>query len=121
MSVWHLLAVPLLIGLNAFFVSAEYALVAIRPAQVERMRAAGRRRTVAAVELLKANPADAIGAIQVCITMTNLLIGWIGEPAMSALLLKLLGPLGHVLPERVFTIFSVGLSFVVVTLLTVVF
>jgi putative hemolysin len=121
MSGWQLLSVPFLIGLNAFFVAAEYALVAIRPAQVERLRAAGNRRTAAAVTTLKANPADAIGAIQVCITMTNLLIGWIGEPAMSALLLKVLGPLGRVMPASVFTVLSVGLSFVIVTLLTVVF
>ena len=121
MNLWQLLAVPFLIGLNAFFVAGEYALVAIRPAQLERMRVAGRRRTVAAVTLLKANPADAIGAIQVCITLTNLLIGWIGEPAMSSVLVRLLGPLSRVMPDRAFTVLSVGLSFIVVTLLTVVF
>ena len=36
---------------------------------------------------------QAVGAIQVCITMTNLMLGWIGEPAMSEVLHIVLGPL----------------------------
>src|SRR5687767_5999366 len=89
---WSLLAVPLLIALNAFFVVSEYAVVAMRPAQVAALHARGRTRSAAAMTALQRNPAAAIGAIQVCITMTNLLLGWIGEPAMSALLQILFGP-----------------------------
>jgi CBS domain containing-hemolysin-like protein len=118
---WALAAVPLLIALNAFFVAAEYALVAIRSPQIEAMRAAGRRRSAAAMARLKADPAGAIGAIQVCITMTNLLLGWVGEPAMTELLGMLFAPLAEFVPHRVFRTLSFGLSFVIVTLLTVVF
>jgi CBS domain containing-hemolysin-like protein len=53
--------------------------------------------------------------------MTNLLLGWIGEPAMSKLLVILLGPLGRVMPAGAFVVLSTALSFLVVTLLTVVF
>lgn len=113
-------AVPILILLNAFFVSAEYAVVSIRPAQVAALRNSGRLRTANAIERLKADPASAIGAIQVCITMTNLMLGWIGEPAMSALLVKAMGPLASYLHPAVFQTISVGLSFIIVTLLTVV-
>ena len=112
---------PLLILANAFFVAAEYAVVALRGSQISAIRAKGRRRTADALDALKADPAGSIGAIQVCITMTNLLLGWIGEPAMSALLMNILGPLGQYVPAGVFTVVSVGLSFVAVTLLTVVF
>jgi CBS domain containing-hemolysin-like protein len=90
-----------LIGMNAFFVAAEYAVVALRPAQIDTLRAGGWRRTAAAVEALKARPADAIGTIQVCITMTNLMLGGIGEPAMSALLLAAFRPLEHLSPAVV--------------------
>jgi CBS domain containing-hemolysin-like protein len=113
--------VPVLIVANAFFVGAEYAVVAIRGAQIEALRAAGRRRTAAAIEALKERPAASIGAIQVCITMTNLLLGWIGEPAMTALLEMILGPLTRVVPHGVFVFASTFLSFLLVTLLTVVF
>ncbi|MDB5297029.1 MAG: hypothetical protein JWO31_3012 [Phycisphaerales bacterium] len=114
-----LAAVPALIGMNAFFVAAEYAVVALRPTQIDALRSAGWRRTAAAVESLKARPADAIGTIQVCITMTNLLLGWIGEPAMSAVLTAAFEPIRHWSPAVVGAASTV-LSFVVVTLLTVV-
>src|SRR5690349_2142709 len=71
---WSLAAVPFLIAMNAFFVAAEYAVVAVRPAQVESMRRRGKRGTADAIARLKADPAGTIGAIQVCITMTNLLL-----------------------------------------------
>jgi CBS domain containing-hemolysin-like protein len=112
--------VPLLIALNAFFVVAEYALVAIRPAQLESLRSRGSRRTVGAIEQLKSAPGAAIGAIQVGITMSNLLLGWIGEPAMTALLMLAFAPLIALAPGTM-TVVSTALSFIVVTLLTVVF
>ena len=113
--------VPLLIALNAFFVAAEYALVAIRSPQIEAMRRRGRRRAARAMTRLKADPASAIGAIQVCITMTNLMLGWIGEPAMGYVLRGLFRPAMKFMPQTVFDVGSLTLSFVVVTLLTVVF
>jgi CBS domain containing-hemolysin-like protein len=118
---WALAAVPLLIGLNAFFVAAEYALVAIRSPQIEALARTGRRRAARAMAGLKADPASAIGAIQVCITMTNLLLGWVGEPAMTQLLSLLFAPLAKFVPAGLFRGVSFGLSFVIVTLLTVVF
>ena len=110
-----LAAVPVLIGMNAFFVAAEYAVVALRPAQIDALRADGWRKSAAAVEALKARPADAIGTIQVCITMTNLMLGWIGEPAMSALLRAAFRPLETWPPPVAATVPTI-LSFVVATL-----
>jgi putative hemolysin len=113
--------VPFLIALNAFFVAGEYALVAMRDTQLDALRRKGHARTAAAMAALKANPADALGAIQVCITITNLMLGSVGEPAMSAVLRMALGPLARVLPAAAFAGLSTALSFLVVTLLTVVF
>jgi CBS domain containing-hemolysin-like protein len=116
----HLLSVPLLIGLNAFFVAAEYAVVATRSVQLAAMKRNRWLRAARAMERLRADMPSAIGAIQVCITMTNLLLGWLGEPAMSRVLHAALSPLGVVLPGRISTIIATGLSFLIVTLLTVV-
>jgi CBS domain containing-hemolysin-like protein len=77
------LLVPLLILLNAFFVAAEYAVVAARPAVLEQMRRRRRGAAATALASLTRNPASAIGTIQICITKTNLLIGWVAEPVMS--------------------------------------
>jgi CBS domain containing-hemolysin-like protein len=115
---WSLLAVPFLIALNAFFVAAEYALVATGPIQIDQLRRRNRHRAAAA-ESLSAQPASAIGTIQVCITMTNLLLGWIGEPAISAVLETALGPLIARHPI-IFKAIGVFLSFLIITLLTVV-
>ncbi len=120
-SLWSLPVVPLLIALNAFFVAAEYAVVAAREAHIQRLRDSGRKRASAALARLKAEPADAIGAIQVCITLTNLMLGYFGEPAMTALLINFVGPLANVVPDAVFRGGSLVLSFLVVTHLTVVF
>jgi putative hemolysin len=117
---WSLSAVPFLICMNAFFVSGEYAVVAAKPQHIASMRSRGWRRTADAIEAFKAAPGSAIGTIQVCITMTNLLLGWIGEPAMSAVLAMALGPLIELHPGF-FGGVSLALSFIVVTLLTVVF
>ncbi len=110
---WSLLLVPVLIALNAFFVVSEYAVVALRPAQMVSLDAKGRKRSAAAMAALQSDPASAIGAIQVCITMTNLLLGWLGEPAMSSALYRIMPGLPHSI--------SLILSFIVVTFLTVVF
>lgn len=117
---WSLSAVPFLIGLNAFFVAGEYAVVAAKPQHTAALRTRGWRRTANAIDAFKAAPGSAIGTIQVCITMTNLLLGWIGEPAMSAVLGMAFGPLIELYP-RTFGGVSLTLSFIIVTLLTVVF
>jgi len=116
---WSLAVAALLILCNAFFVAAEYAVVAARAATIESMRVRRRVRAADAIERLQSRPASAIGTIQICITMTNLMLGWIGEPAMSALLHRLFGPLLTLWP-RVMTTVATVLSFLLVTLLTVV-
>src|SRR4051812_41366870 len=91
--------VPVLIFLNALFVAAEYALVAIRPTQIEALRAKGASpRAVAALARLKDDPASTLAAIQVGITMLNLLLGWVGEPAVSTLIDWACHPLVAALP-----------------------
>jgi CBS domain containing-hemolysin-like protein len=116
-----LIFVPILILANAFFVAAEYAVVAIRPVQLESMRQAGQRRAADAMATLKARTADAIATIQVCITATNLLLGWLGEPAMTWLLRRILGGVLEALPDAAVRPTSTVISFLCVTLLTVVF
>jgi CBS domain containing-hemolysin-like protein len=117
---WALAAVPILIACNAFFVAAEYAVVAARAATIDSMRRHGRLRSAAAIEQLQSRPASAIGTIQICITMTNLLLGWIGEPAMSAILYLLFASVIVLLPPALVTWVATILSFLIVTLLTVV-
>jgi CBS domain containing-hemolysin-like protein len=117
---WELACVPILIAFNAFFVAAEYALVATRTAQVEVLRRQGYRGAAASLGAMKDRMSSAIGATQVGITLVSLLLGWVGEPAMSSGLEHLLLPLGVLLPQRVWHVIATAVGFLVVTILTVV-
>lgn len=116
----QLLLLPILIAANAFFVSGEYVTVAIRRPQISAMYDSGWRRTAGYLQRLRANIASTIGGIQVCITMTNLVLGWLGEPAMTAVIYRALTPMGWVLSPATTTAISIVLAFTLVTVATVI-
>ncbi len=111
--------VPLLIGLNAFFVAAEYAVVTIRPSRIEELLADGVKRA-RLLGRLKKDVGDVLAAIQICITATNLLIGAVAEPAISGLIAWALSPLGFVLPISIARPIGLAVGLIIVTFFTVV-
>jgi magnesium and cobalt exporter, CNNM family len=118
-SVLGLLAVPLLVLMNAFFVAAEFALVAVRRSRVDEMvnhRRAGAIAVRHTIEHLN----DAIAATQLGITLASLALGWVGEPVVARLLL----PVFSFLPESGSWIAAHGvataLAFVAITFLHVI-
>jgi CBS domain containing-hemolysin-like protein len=90
----QVLGVLFLVALNAFFVSAEFALVTVRWTRVEELVAEGRFGAVSVRQAIE-NVNDAIAACQVGITFASLALGWIGEPAIA----HMVEPLFHGLPE----------------------
>jgi CBS domain containing-hemolysin-like protein len=91
-----LIATGLLIGLNAFFVMCEYALVRSRRARLETMRDDGAKGAALALAQVE-EIGDYISTVQVGITFTSIAIGALGEPALADHVLKPLfhGPLRH--------------------------
>ena len=79
------LAIPALIALNAFFVAAEFALVAIRRTRVEEMIQQGVRRAKA-IEAAVGRLDRTIAATQLGITLASIALGVVGEPALAALM-----------------------------------
>src|SRR5919202_4084220 len=79
-----LLAVAVLILLNAFFVAAEFALVRSRRAHLETDAAEGKRGAATAAALMD-DLSRYLSAVQVAITLTSLGIGFLGEPAIGTL------------------------------------
>jgi CBS domain containing-hemolysin-like protein len=80
-----LFGVAVLVGMNGFFVAAEFALVRAREGRVEQMREEGRRG--AALVLQQIDRIDEyLSACQLGITMASLGIGFMGEPAIASLL-----------------------------------
>jgi putative hemolysin len=94
LDVVSLVAVFVLIGLNGFFVSAEFALVTVRWTRVDELVSRGRFGAKAVKEALE-HLDDAIAATQLGITFASLALGWIGEPALA----HLFGSLFRGLPE----------------------
>ena len=85
MIVLQLFAVLFLVGMNAFFAAAEFSLVAVRSSRVRQLVEAGDPRAKI-VELLLADVGRIVSAVQVGITIASLLLGYLGEVTLSAML-----------------------------------
>ena len=116
-SAGRLLAALFLVGLNGFFVASEFALVKIRSTAVEQMVAEGRPGAKTLQEAVNSLD-DYLAATQLGITVASLSLGWIGEPAVAALIEPVLAP---VLPAGTLHLVAVAIGFSVVTFLHVVF
>jgi len=90
---WKILAVLVLVGLNGFFVAAEFALVKVRATQLDPLIVRGQRRAKLARHLVEHLDAY-LSATQVGITLASLGLGWIGEPVFADLLQPVFGWLG---------------------------
>lgn len=106
-----LLAVLVLVLLNAFFVAAELALVRIRQTQLEPLAAKGDRRAKLARHVI--GHIDAyIGATQFGITIASMALGVAVEPVFRDLLDPLFGPL-NITSEDVRNSIAIGVGFFV--------
>jgi CBS domain containing-hemolysin-like protein len=106
-----LILTALLVGLNAFFVIAEYALVRSRRARLEVMRDQGAKGASLALEQLgKVN--EYISAVQIGVTMTSIGIGALGEPALADLLK---GAFGNTLSHGLAVAISVVVAFLLIS------
>ncbi len=88
MFVWNFLLILLLIALNAFFVSVEFASVASRKSRIELMADEG-NPAARTVKTWLENPAARdrmIAAAQLGITIVSLALGAVGENTFEALL-----------------------------------
>ncbi len=79
---WGLVLGLLLVAVNGFFVAAEFALVKVRPTQLEPIAAEGNRRARMARHMIRHLDAY-LSASQLGITLASLALGWIGEPAFA--------------------------------------
>ena len=83
----------LLIGANAFFVGAEFSLISARRDRLEALAEQGKARAVTVIRAGEQLPSMLAGA-QLGVTITSLLLGRIGESAVSGLLRTTLGLTG---------------------------
>src|SRR6478752_7080009 len=106
-----LLAVIVLIVLNAFFVAAEFALVRSRKAHLQTDVDEGKKGAATAVNMMD-DLSRYLSAAQVGITLTSLGLGFLGEPAIGSLLENLFG---DGVPHWVSTTVSITLAYLITT------
>ncbi len=112
-----LLLVLFFLLMNAFFVVAEFALVRVRRSQID-MAVAEKRRGAEAARDVTTHINAYLSACQLGITLASLAIGWLGEPAVSAVLEAPLLAWGF--PEAAVYPICVAVGFFIVTTLHVV-
>lgn len=116
-TIISILLVIFFLLMNAFFVVAEFALVRVRKSQLELAIEEEKPGAVAAKKIAE-NINAYLSACQLGITLASLAIGWLGEPAVSAVLEMPLLALG--LPEATIYPICVAVGFFIVTTLHVV-
>lgn len=109
-SYWfRLLVIILILLLAALFTLLEYSVVKVRPSELKELR---QTRKVKRAEHMVNNLNEYLSTAQVGVTMTSLVLGWIGDQFITDLLLKIhliprevLVPLAPVIGVLIFTFF----------------
>jgi len=87
---FHLFLIGLIIVANAFFSTAEFALVSARRTWLQQRASQGDSRAEAALKLI-GDLNSVVAGTQLGITMTSLGLGWVGEIALA----RLIAPIGE--------------------------
>jgi CBS domain containing-hemolysin-like protein len=116
-SVGRVIGALFLVALNGFFVASEFAFVRVRSTSVEQLAAESRPGSSALQDVMGSLD-DYLAATQLGITLASLGLGWIGEPAVAALIEP---ALGAVLPQGAVHLVAFAIAFSVITFLHVVF
>ncbi|QSG15192.1 hemolysin family protein [Halapricum desulfuricans] len=106
-----------LVVLNGFFVASEFAFVRVRATSVEQLVLDDRTGSAALQEVMEQLD-DYLAATQLGITIASLGLGWVGEPAVAALIEPVLG---EFLPAGIVHLVAFAIGFSIITFLHVVF
>jgi len=116
----RLLAVVGLVAANAFFVAAEFALVASRRTRIDAMVRRGDARARHVKQALQ-HLDKYISGTQLGITLASLGLGWIGEPALAGLIEGAFGGLPTPLDRIATHTVAATVAFGIITFLHIVF
>ena len=113
-SYWFkLIVIILILLLAALFTLLEYSVVKVRPSELKELK---QTRKVKRAEHMVGNLNEYLSTAQVGVTMTSLVLGWIGDQFITDLLLKI-----TVVPATVREIISPILGVLIFTFFHAVF
>jgi len=115
---WRLGATIFFVVLNGFFVAAEFALVKVRASRIDALAKEGRRGARVVQHILPRLDLY-LSACQLGITLASLILGALGEPAVSVLLLAAVRGMGVDVAEDAawVPVVSIAIAFTVITAL----
>jgi CBS domain containing-hemolysin-like protein len=116
-STARLLAALVLVALNGFFVASEFAFVRIRSTSVDQLVEEG-RAGAGTLQDVMGGLDNYLAVTQLGITVASLGLGWVGEPAIAALIEPVLESF---LSSDFIHLIAVALGFSIITFLHVVF
>jgi len=112
--VWRLAGLLALVCANGFFVAAEFSIVTVRKTRVDQLIAEG-HGWARAVRRAVTAPDRYIAATQAGVTMASLGLGWIGEPAVAALIIPELHYLPRQIAETTAHTIAIAIAFTFIT------
>lgn len=117
----RLLSVLLLIAINAFFVTAEFAMVSVRRSRINQLAETG-DIPAKTVQHLQRNIDRLLSTTQLGITLSSLALGWIGERAMAVLVADWIGrlPLPRAMSGAIAHTLAIPVAFLLIAYLQIV-
>jgi CBS domain containing-hemolysin-like protein len=117
----RLLLIFLLIAINAFFVTAEFAMVSVRRSRISQLVEAGDLQAQT-VQSLQRSIDRFLSTTQLGITLSSLALGWIGEGTMAVLVNPLLKnlPFAPKLTQSISYSLAIPVAFLLVAYLQIV-
>jgi CBS domain containing-hemolysin-like protein len=91
LTIFKLFAILFLVGLNGFFVAAEFAIVKVRGTRIQSLARKGSRRARLSQHIIDRLDAY-LSATQLGITIASILLGWVGEETVRTVIV---GPVLH--------------------------
>ncbi|MDX1679269.1 MAG: hemolysin family protein [Akkermansiaceae bacterium] len=116
-SLLYLAGIALFLALNAFFVASEFAIVKVRPSQIEADDKETGKESPVALHVTR-NLDSYLSANQLGITISSLALGFLGHPFVQALAYPVLSQIG--MPPKAILIVSITLAYICFTFLHVV-
>ena len=110
----------LLVFFNGFFVAAEFAIVKVRASQLEMKVQSGNHFAVVAKRIVSRLDRY-LAATQLGITLASLGLGWIGEPVVAAIILKVMSLMDVRMDPDLANHVALPIAFLIITILHIVF
>ncbi|HEY9881616.1 MAG TPA: hemolysin family protein [Leptolyngbyaceae cyanobacterium] len=117
----RLLAILLLISINAFFVTAEFSIVSVRRSRISQLVSEG-DTPARTVQRLQRSLDRLLSTTQLGITLSSLALGWIGENTMAVTLTLWMNqlPLSEGVAQRLAHSLAIPMAFFLIAYLQIV-